>query len=344
MIIGLTGTLGSGKGTFAEFLKKKGFGYLSLSDELREYADSQGVERTRANLQNLGNKLREEQGPGVLAKLVLNKIITYNLMDVVVDGIRNPAEIKELKQLPHFYLIAVDAPEKTRFERMRKRARENDPKIIKDFKKVDARDRGKGEKLSGQQVGKCLKLASIKIRNDSTVEELCKKAGQVLANLRKAEMKRPDIDEYFLKIASVVAERSTCLRHHVGAVITRNKHLLTTGYNGAAAGIKDCIEQGCLRDQLKIASGTRHEICRAIHAEQNAIIQAGLHNADTTGATMYCTHSPCIICAKMIANARIRRFVTYGTYAEKSFLPLFREAGIEYVEIKEPHMKINKLK
>jgi len=141
---------------------------------------------------------------------------------------------------------------------------------------------------------------------------------------------RPGLDEYFLKIASVVAERSTCMRHHVGAVAVKNKHILSTGYNGAAAGVKDCLELGCLRDELKIPSGTRHEICRGIHAEQNAIIQASLHGVSIEGATLYCTHSPCILCAKMLANARIQRFVTSGKYADDAFLDLFKQAGIEF--------------
>ena len=142
--------------------------------------------------------------------------------------------------------------------------------------------------------------------------------------------RRPELDEYFLKIASVVAERSTCLRHHVGAVAVRNKHILATGYNGAAAGLKDCLELGCLRDELQIESGTRHEICRAIHAEQNVIIQAALHGVNLEGATIYVTHSPCVLCAKMLANARIKRFVTFGSYADDAFIDLFQEAGIQY--------------
>ena len=139
---------------------------------------------------------------------------------------------------------------------------------------------------------------------------------------------RPDIDEYFLKIAAVIAERSTCLRHHVGAVGVRDKHILATGYNGAAAGIKDCLELGCLRDEMNIPSGTRHEICRGIHAEQNVIIQASLHGVSLEGSTIYCTHTPCILCAKMLANARIKRFVSYGKYAEDEFIKLFKESGI----------------
>ena len=147
-------------------------------------------------------------------------------------------------------------------------------------------------------------------------------------------MKRPDIDEYFLKIASVVAERATCRRHHVGAVAVRDKHILATGYNGAAAGVKDCLELGCLRDEHNISSGTRHEVCRGIHAEQNVIIQAGLHGVSLEGSTIYCTHTPCILCAKMLVNARIKRYVCFGEYSDDQFVALFREAGIE-IDIKD---------
>jgi dCMP deaminase len=146
-------------------------------------------------------------------------------------------------------------------------------------------------------------------------------------------MKRPDTDEYFLKIASVVAERSTCRRHHVGAVAVRDKHILATGYNGAAAGLKDCLELGCLRDEQDIPSGTRHEICRGIHAEQNVIIQASLHGVSLEGSTIYCTHTPCILCAKMLVNAKINRYVSFGEYSDSQFVSLFREAEIE-VDIK----------
>ena len=145
---------------------------------------------------------------------------------------------------------------------------------------------------------------------------------------------RPEIDEYFLKRASVVAERSTCRRHHVGAVAVRDKHILATGYNGAASGLKDCLELGCLRDEQNIPSGTRHEVCRGIHAEQNVIIQAGLHGISLEGSAIYCTHTPCILCAKMLVNAKIGRYVSFGEYSDSRFLELFREAGIE-VDIKE---------
>jgi dCMP deaminase len=152
--------------------------------------------------------------------------------------------------------------------------------------------------------------------------------------------KRPEFDEYCLKIASVVGERSTCRRHHIGAIAVRDKHILTTGYNGAPAGAKDCLELGCLRDEQGIPSGTRQEICRAIHAEQNVIIQAGLHGVSLEGATVYCTHTPCVLCAKMLVNARIACFVTFGKYNDNRFIEIFKEAGIN-VDIKErPSSKI----
>ncbi len=154
---------------------------------------------------------------------------------------------------------------------------------------------------------------------------------------------RPDIDEYFLKIASVVAERATCQRHHIGAVAVKDKHILSTGYNGAPSGFKDCLELGCLRNELKIPSGTRHEICRGIHAEQNVIIQATLHGVSLEGSTIYCTHTPCVLCSKMLVNARIKRFVSFGNYDDSSFLELFREAGIEFSANDRPPARITYL-
>lgn len=159
----------------------------------------------------------------------------------------------------------------------------------------------------------------------------------------KPEVNRPNWHTYFMKLALLVAERSTCRRHHVGAVIVRNKRILTTGYNGAASGVPDCLELGCLRNELKIPSGTRHEICRAIHAEQNAIIQAGLHGITIKGATIYCTHSPCILCAKMLVNAGISEFVACGDYADTSFKELFKAAGVKFKKISRPELTISNL-
>lgn len=163
---------------------------------------------------------------------------------------------------------------------------------------------------------------------------------------------RPNVDQYFLKIASVVSERSTCCRHHVGAVAVRDNHILATGYNGAAAGMEDCLTLGCLRNgwiflgevkQEEIESGTMHEVCRAIHAEQNVIIQASLHGVSLKGATIYCTHTPCILCAKMLVNSRIKRFVSFRQYADDSFEQLFADAGIGVDILRKPSSQISHL-
>jgi dCMP deaminase len=163
------------------------------------------------------------------------------------------------------------------------------------------------------------------------------------------KLKRSNIDDYFLKIAAVVAERSTCRRHHVGAVAVRDMHILATGFNGAPAGLPDCLELGCLRDDHDIPSGEKHEICRAIHAEQNVIIQASLHGVSLEGSTIYATLTPCVICAKMLVNARIKRYVSYGNYSASSydsfinlqaFVDLFRQAGIEVNIKKRPSSRI----
>lgn len=139
-------------------------------------------------------------------------------------------------------------------------------------------------------------------------------------------------DSRFMDVADLVASWSSCFQENrqVGAVIAKNKRVLTTGYNGASSGIKSCKEKGkCLRRELNIASGTCHEVCYATHAEQNAIIQAARMGISIEGATLYCTHQPCVICAKMIINSGISRVVYAQGYPDKFSLELFEEAGVE---------------
>lgn len=334
MIIGLTGSLCAGKGEVANYLKNLGFSYFSLSDVLRGEADKSGIAKTRDNLITLGNKFRKEYGNGVLAKKI--KEIVPQDVNIIIDSIRNPEEVRELKKLHSFIFIGVDALEETRFARMLARKRQGDPKTLEEF-------RGINEDLKpehGQQVQKCMKMADCIVVNNATIDRLHKKIDKLLKDFGFEKSGRLSIDEYFLKIASVVAERSTCKRHKIGAIAVKDKKIITTGYNGAATGMKDCLELGCLKDELGIKSGTRHEICRAIHAEQNAIIQAALHGVSLEGATIYCTHSPCILCAKMLVNAKIKRFVTYSDYADKEFLKLFRERGIDFEKKEKPQDRI----
>lgn len=140
---------------------------------------------------------------------------------------------------------------------------------------------------------------------------------------------RPSWEQYFMDIAKLVSSRSTCLRRQVGAVLVRDKHIIATGYNGAPRGVSHCLEVGCLREKLGIPSGERHEMCRGTHAEQNAIIQAALHGVSTECATLYCTHQPCILCAKMLINAGVKKVVFRGDYPDGLALDLMNEAGLQ---------------
>ncbi|MBE6032022.1 MAG: cytidine/deoxycytidylate deaminase family protein [Firmicutes bacterium] len=141
--------------------------------------------------------------------------------------------------------------------------------------------------------------------------------------------KRPTWDEYFMEMAEVAQKRSTCLRRAVGAVIVKDKRIMATGYNGVPMGISHCGEKGCLRAQLQVPSGQRHELCRGLHAEQNAIIQAAHLGQSIAGGTLYCTNQPCAICAKMIINAGIKRIVIKEGYPDELAMEMLAEAGIQ---------------
>jgi len=146
---------------------------------------------------------------------------------------------------------------------------------------------------------------------------------------------RPSWDEYFLDMADLVSRRSTCLRRRVGAVIVKDKRILATGYNGAPSGLKHCLDIGCLRQTLKIPSGERHELCRGLHGEQNALIQASLYGISVKGATLYATNQPCIICAKMLINAGIKDIVVADGYPDKMAAEFLKEAKIKVRKIKK---------
>ena len=141
-------------------------------------------------------------------------------------------------------------------------------------------------------------------------------------------MSRPNWDEYFMQIAHLVSQRSTCIRRQVGAVIVKDKRILSTGYNGVPAGLKHCQEVGCLRDQENVPSGQRHELCRGLHGEQNAIIQAALYGVSIKGSSLYSTHLPCSLCAKMLVNAGVKEIIFSDGYADDLSLQILKEAGI----------------
>ena len=149
-------------------------------------------------------------------------------------------------------------------------------------------------------------------------------------------MARPTWDEYFMEMAELAATRSSCLRRNVGAVIVKDNRAIATGYNGAPRGLKHCSELGgCLRQKMNIPSGERHELCRALHAEQNAIIQAACMGNSIEGATIYITHQPCVICSKMLINSGIKRIVVKEGYPDKMAEEILAEAGLKSVMLKD---------
>lgn len=148
-------------------------------------------------------------------------------------------------------------------------------------------------------------------------------------------MQRPSWDQYFMEITHLVATRSSCLRRQVGAVLVKQKNILATGYNGVPSGIAHCCETGCLRERMNVPSGQRHELCRGLHAEQNAIIQAARHGINIDGATLYCTTMPCIICSKMLVNAGIKKIVYEHGYTDELAQEMISEAEIEVIRFKD---------
>jgi dCMP deaminase len=148
---------------------------------------------------------------------------------------------------------------------------------------------------------------------------------------------RPSWEAYFMDITRLVAKRTTCTRRGVGAVIVKDKRILATGYNGAPSGIQHCRQTGCLREKLNVPSGERHELCRGIHAEQNAIIQAAFHGVSIKDAVLFCTNLPCSICAKMIINAGIKAIYYQDGYADIMSTDMFAEAQVKLIQLEEMH-------
>ena len=339
MIIGLTGPNCSGKSEIANILKEKGYKYYSCSDVIREECEKRNLEKSRENLICVGNEMRNNFGANILAKMILEKINEdrkNNYEFFIVDSIRNPVEVDELRTDKEFTLLGINAPIEIRYERAIKRGRIESVKNFYDFKQME--DKENTENPNSQQLDKVYKMSDKYIFNDGTVDDLNQKLEFALKYDAK---KRPNWDDYFMKITSVVAERSTCLRHNVGAIIVKNKRLLTTGYNGAVRGSEDCLKLGCKKDELELSSGFGSEECRAVHAEQNAIIQAAHHGIDLDGATLYCTTIPCRMCAKEIVNSGIKDIVTYSEYnGAKGSVEFLKNSGINFRKINRPDNSI----
>jgi len=363
MIIGITGTFGAGKGTVVDFLKQTGFKHYSVRDFLTDEIKKRGLPVNRDSMVIVANQLREINSPSYIVEKLYEQA-KQEEGNVIIESIRTPGEAYKIKEMGG-YLIAVDADSKTRYSRIIIRQTETDNISYEEFINNEKREMFSTDP-NKQNLSECIEMADYVIYNNKTFEELNKKIREVYQDIlnkmdekrfqppKEIEMRkeaekikaikediRPLWDEYFMKITSVVAERSTCLRHNVGAIIVKNKRILTTGYNGAVRGQEDCLKLGCRKDELNIESGFGSEECRAVHAEQNAIIQAALHGINTDSATLYCTTIPCRMCAKEIVNAGIKEVVTYSDYAgAKGSIEFLEQCGVKFKKIQRPKDEI----
>lgn len=288
---------------------------FSLSDVLREEATTRGMGHDRDSLVALGNELRAREGPGVLGRLALGKVMPRWSEHQVIDSIRHPAEVAALRQRPFFMLLAVDSPLLIRYERVRSRGRDGELSLA-DFVAADDREGYGLLGTHGQDLRGCMALADARIVNAGSLEDL----RATLLRLEFTDERRwtrPSWDEYFSRLARLASRRSNCMKRGVGAVIVLDNRLVATGYNGTPRGTTNCNSGGCRRCNDGVATqGVALHECLCVHAEANAIVEAGVHRA--RGGTMYCTLKPCLGCAKLIVQTGVVRVVYEEDYVDAS--------------------------
>jgi len=326
MIVGVSGANGAGKGEVVKFLADRSFVALSLSDVLREELKARGKTETREGMIALGREMRRSEGVDVLARRALGRMSPDR--NYVVDSIRHPAEVAALRSAGRrFVLVWVEAGEELRFQRLRERKRPGDPHEGDLLRNLERMERGDPEEAA-QQLDAVKEGADEVVRNEGSLAELYQAVGEILK--RNMYFERPGWDEYFMRVARVVASRSNCVKRKVAAVVTRDKRIISTGYNGTPRGVRNCNEGGCARCNSFGPGGADLGECLCSHGEENAITQAAYHGVSLRGATLYTTYCPCLLCTKMIINAGLVEVVYNGHYplGEVS-LSLLREAGVK---------------
>jgi dCMP deaminase len=332
MIIGIAGRNASGKGAVVAFFRERGFVAHSLSDELRAELAARGQDESREAMIEIGQEVRRREGTGGLGRRVLRRLSADR--NHVVDSIRHPAEVDVLREnVPGFLLVWVEANERVRFERILARRRPGDPKTIDEMRVLEEREVA-NEDEAGQQLDAVRSLADRVVENDNSIEVLHERLSALLGGHLGFE--RPGWDEYFMSIARVVASRSNCVKRKVAAVVTQDKRIISTGYNGTPRGVTNCNEGGCARCNAFGPGGVDLGECVCSHGEENAITQAAYHGVSVKGATLYTTFCPCLLCTKMIINAGLAKVVYDASYplGERS-LGLLEEAGVTVVQVEQ---------
>lgn len=334
MIIGVTGFFCSGKDSLAAYLERKSYYHISLSDMIREEIRRRGRRVTLKATIEVGNELRQQYGPQILAQRALGRLDQYK--NYVVTSIRHPAEVEMLRCRRDFALVFVEAPLRVRYERSRRRARKGDFTTFGEFKRAEQQQR-RGQDPAAQQLEACRAMADFRIRNDATLEKFQQKIDRTLREIILHHMPpRPSWDEYFMNMAAVAATRSNCIKRHIGAIIVKDRQIVSTGYNGTPKGIKNCNEGGCPRCWSLADSATRLDECLCVHAEENAIVQAAYNGISIKDGTLYTTFCPCSYCAKSIINAGIKKVVYREEYGMDDITrTLCADAGVELVFLQQ---------
>ena len=340
IVIGITGTLGAGKGTIVEMLKKNGFLHFSARDFLTKKIKELGLEVNRDSMTMVANSEREKIGADFIARGLL-EMAKEKDQNCIIESIRNVKEIKYLRENCQFILFCVDADIQTRFERIRQRGSETDNVDFETFKSNEEREMQSTDE-NKQNIGACMKLADYIFDNNGDMNALEEQLQDVMTTIQHKD--RPSWDDYFLQIVSTVSQRATCNRGRSGCVIVKNKQILVTGYVGSPTGFPHCDEIGHLFKETRDENGNISNHCvRTVHAEQNAICQAAKRGIALEGATLYCTMTPCRSCAMMIINCGIKRVVCQNKYhSGQETEEMFKTANIELVFANDDIVKYNK--
>lgn len=326
MILGVSGLYAAGKSEVVEFLEGRSFASFSLSDVIREELKKKGLAETRERMIETGRALREAEGASALARRLASRLGPER--NYVIDSIRHPHEVVAFRELsPGFKLIWVDADEELRFDRLRNRARNGDPETLEELRRLEGSELA-SEAPGGQQLLAVKEMADHVVQNNGELNQL---QDQVQAFLKtNLYFERPDWDQYFMDIARVVATRSNCVKRKVACVLTIDRRVIATGYNGTPRGVTNCNEGGCPRCNSFGPGGSDLGECLCSHAEENAITQSAYHGVRVRDATLYTTFCPCLMCTKMIINGGIGEVVYSAEYPLGDVsIRLLREAGVK---------------
>jgi len=350
MIIGITGTLGAGKGTIANYLvKKRKFHHFSVRGFLIEEIKKRKLLVNRDSMVFVANDLRKKFGAGYIADTLYERAVKKGGSGVI-ESLRVPLEVETLKKNGNFYLFAVNANPRLRYQRNIKRGSETDKQTYKSFLADEKREMI-SRNPTKQNIKKCIKMANYKFSNDSTPNHLYSQVEKVLKEIKEKsktkpeKYKRPSWDDYFMEVTNAIGHRGTCDRGRSGCIIAKDKQILATGYVGSPAGFPHCDDIGHdLKKTIEEDGSISLHCVRTVHAEQNAICQAAKRGTPIDGATMYVKMTPCRTCAMLLINCGIKR-----VYAERKYHSgaeeVLKKAGVKmefkYKELeKYPNQKV----